>query len=80
VIVSTRGAIYDAGSATAGWDHTVPPIELVLGTALGMDVRVVTVSRTLSQTLERLAGERERFDAEFAAAEAELVRLAGELG
>jgi len=80
VIVSTRGAIYDDGSATAGWDHTVPPIELVLGTALGMDVRVVTVSRTLSQSIARLAGERERFDAELAAAEAELARLAAELG
>ena len=80
VIVSSRGAIYDRGSATAGWDHAVPPLEIVLGTALGMELHVVTVSRTLSASVPRLAGERERFEAELTAAQAELVELAARLG
>lgn len=80
VIVATRGASYDPGSPTADWDHTVPPLRLVLGEALGMDVRVITASRTLADTVPFLAAERERAHAELEAATGEAVRLAGELG
>jgi len=79
VIVSSRGATYDAGSATADWDHTVPPIEIILGTALGMELDVVTVSRTLSRTVPTMAGERDRFDAELSAAEQRLDELAASI-
>ncbi|MCL2515387.1 MAG: NAD(P)H-dependent oxidoreductase [Microbacteriaceae bacterium] len=80
VIVSSRGGVYDVGTASADWDHTLPPIGLILGSALGMEVHVVTVSRTLSGAVPGLAGERDRFADELAAAEAELVELAGKLG
>lgn len=80
VVVTTRGsAAYDEGSPTAHWDHVLPPLRLVLGDALGMRLEEVAVSRTLSQTLPSLAGERDRFDAEFAAASRRLVELASQL-
>ena len=79
VIVTTRGATYDAGTRTAGWDHVVPPLQLVLGEALGMTVHVVVVTRTLSTSVPALAGEREEFEREYAAAETELRGLAASL-
>ncbi|NQX12367.1 NAD(P)H-dependent oxidoreductase [Microbacteriaceae bacterium VKM Ac-2855] len=68
VIVTSRGATYDAGSPTEGWDHVVPPLSLVLGNSLGMEVRVIATSRTLADTVPAMAAERERADAELAAA------------
>src|SRR4051812_14225575 len=47
VIVTARGASYDVGSPTEGWDHAVPPLQLVLGNALGMRVHVIAVNLTL---------------------------------
>ncbi len=79
VIVSSRGAIYDVDTATATWDHTVPPLELILGTALGMELHIVTVSRTLSTSVPSMAGEQGRYEEELAAAEAQLRELAGAL-
>jgi len=76
VIVTTRGAIYDEGTPSAGWDHVVPPLQIVLGTALGMRVEVVVVTRTLSTSVAALVGERDAFEREFAAAGDELRRLA----
>lgn len=68
VIVTSRGASYDAGSATEGWDHGVPAVELILGASLGMTVSVIATSLTLAQTSPLFAAQRERADAEFAAA------------
>jgi hypothetical protein len=44
-----------------------------------MDVRVVTVSRTLSTSTALLAAERDRYEAELTAAETALVELAATL-
>ncbi|GAA4189792.1 NAD(P)H-dependent oxidoreductase [Gryllotalpicola kribbensis] len=79
VIVTTRGAIYDQGSATENWDHTVPPLRIILESALGMRVETVAVSRTLALSVPAMAGERAAFDAEYAAAQRELARLAAAL-
>ena len=68
VIVSSRGASYDAGSPTEGWDHAVPMLELILGTALGMSVEVITTSLTLAETVPALAPQLDRSRAELAAA------------
>jgi FMN-dependent NADH-azoreductase len=68
VVVSSRGASYDAGSPTDGWDHAVPMLELVLGFALGMTVEVITTSLTLAETVPALAPELGRSRAELAAA------------
>ena len=38
VIISSRGGVYDPGSPNADWDHTVPPLKIILGDELGMDV------------------------------------------
>ncbi|MFC4242119.1 FMN-dependent NADH-azoreductase [Gryllotalpicola reticulitermitis] len=76
VIVTTRGATYDEGSPTATWDHVVPPLQIVLGEALGMRVEVVVVTRTLSTSVAGLAGERGAFEREYTAAADELRRLA----
>jgi FMN-dependent NADH-azoreductase len=68
VVVSSRGATYDAGSPTEGWDHGVPVLQIILGASLAMDVHVVQTSATLADRLADLADLRERADAEFAAA------------
>jgi FMN-dependent NADH-azoreductase len=68
VIVSSRGASYDAGSSTDGWDHAIPVLKLILGTALGMTVEVITTSLTLAETVPALADQRGRGRAELSAA------------
>ncbi|WP_213815442.1 FMN-dependent NADH-azoreductase [Glaciihabitans sp. dw_435] len=68
VIATSRGGSYDAGSATADWDHAVPVLELILGTALGMETSVITTSLTLAETVPALAEDLERSRTEFAEA------------
>jgi FMN-dependent NADH-azoreductase len=68
VVVSSRGASYDPGSPTDGWDHAVPMLDLILGTALGMTVEVITTSLTLAETVPALAPQLDRSRAELAAA------------
>jgi FMN-dependent NADH-azoreductase len=68
VVVSSRGASYDAGSPREGWDHAVPVLELILGSALGMTVEVIATSLTLAETVPALAPELDRSHAELAAA------------
>ncbi|WP_375387480.1 FMN-dependent NADH-azoreductase [uncultured Amnibacterium sp.] len=70
VLVTTRGAAYDPGTPTAGWDHTVPPLQLILGDSLGMRVAVIEVNLTLSDFVPALADQAERAAAELATAEA----------
>ncbi len=76
VIVSASGAAYDPGTPSAEWDHVVPPLRIVLGDALGMDVHVVTVRLTLAGRLPDLAPLLPRAESELRAAESELDRLA----
>jgi FMN-dependent NADH-azoreductase len=82
VVVSSRGASYDAGSPTDGWDHAIPVLELILGTAMGMTLEVITTSLTLAETVPALAPQLDRSRAELAAAHAAAAaaarRLAGE--
>src|SRR6201996_1178747 len=68
VVVSSRGASYDAGSPTDGWDHAVPMLQLIQGAALGMTVEVITTSLTLAERVPALAPQLERSRAELAAA------------
>jgi FMN-dependent NADH-azoreductase len=68
VVVASRGVSYDAGSPTDGWDHAVPVLELILGTALGMAVEVISTSLTLADTVPALAPQLDRSRAELAAA------------
>jgi FMN-dependent NADH-azoreductase len=68
VVVSSRGASYDPGSPTDGWDHEVPVLQLILGTALGLAVEVITTNLTLAETVPALAPELDRSRAELAAA------------
>ncbi len=68
VIATSRGAVYDAGTPSEGWDHTVPPLRLVLGSALGMDVTVIETSLTLADSVPAMADQQARAAAELAAA------------
>ena len=81
VIVTSRGGIYDAGSRQDGWDHAVPPLQLILGDALGMDTEVIVTTRTLAYFIPGLADERERahdeLDAAIEAARSAARRLSG---
>jgi FMN-dependent NADH-azoreductase len=76
VLVTSRGAVYDAGMPTEGWDHTIPPLQLILGNSLGMAVSVIAVNLTLSDFVPALADQRPRAEAELAAAKEEAARLA----
>ena len=80
VVVRTRGAVYDEGTATAGWDHGTPALQLVLGTALGMDVTVVTADLTLAEFVPALSTQVGRAREELAAAHRRAAELADELG
>jgi FMN-dependent NADH-azoreductase len=80
VIVTSRGASYDPGTDTATFDHTVPPLEIVLGTAFGMSVEVITASLALAETVPALADQRDRAAREFADAQARAAELAETLG
>ena len=68
VIVTARGAVYDPGTPTEGWDHAVPVLQLILGKSLGMEVTVITTSLTLADTVPSLAEFQERGKAELDAA------------
>lgn len=80
VIISSRGGIYDPGSANEDWDHTVPPLQIILGSALGMEVSVIKISRTLSDVVPGLAAEADRAAAELQAAHADAAALARKIG
>jgi len=77
VLLTARGAIYDAGTPTEHDDHAIPPLRLVLGTAFGMDVHVVATSRTVADRVPELG--LPQAEAEFAAATAEASRLGATL-
>ena len=68
VVATSRGIAYDAGSPTEGWDHNTPVLELILGTAFGMNVEVITANYTLADRVPELASQVERARAELAAA------------
>jgi len=79
VVVSSRGATYDAGTPTETWDHGVPVLQIILGASLAMDVHVVQTSATLADRLPELAELKDRSVAEFEAAKAAARKLATEL-
>lgn len=76
VIISSRGGVYDPGTPTADWDHTIPPIKIILGDALGMEVSPILISRTLSVTVPDMAGELQQFNTELLAAHERAAELA----
>ncbi|MDN5915301.1 MAG: NAD(P)H-dependent oxidoreductase [Pseudonocardia sp.] len=80
VVITSRGAVYDEGTPTAGWDHAVPALELVLGTALGMSVSVITTNLTLAEKVPTLADQVGRSRDELAAAHRAAAELAARLG
>lgn len=80
VVVSSRGAGYAPGSATAGLDHTVPPLELVLGRSFGMTVEVVTLELMLAGRVPAMADLQGTATAQREAAVARVQELARALG
>jgi FMN-dependent NADH-azoreductase len=80
VIVTSRGASYDPGSPTDGWDHEVPALRLILGTALGMNVTVIATNLTLAETVPALANQIDRSRRELVEAHEAAAALARELG
>jgi FMN-dependent NADH-azoreductase len=79
VIVTSRGGAYDEGTPSAGWDHAVPVLELILGKAFGMSTSVITASLTLAETNPSLAGQVDRSRAEFEQARLDAAAMAREL-
>jgi FMN-dependent NADH-azoreductase len=79
VVVSSRGASYDSGGEQASWDHTVPPLELVLGRSFGMTVSVITLQLTLAERVPEMADLRGQATAEADAARSYAEELAGRI-
>jgi FMN-dependent NADH-azoreductase len=79
VVVSSRGASYDSGGEQASWDHTVPPLELVLGRSFGMAVSVITLQLTLAERVPEMADLRGQAAAEADAARSYAEELAARL-
>jgi FMN-dependent NADH-azoreductase len=79
VVVSSRGASYDSGGEQASWDHTVPPLELVLGRSFGMSVSVITLQLTLADRVPAMADLRGQAEAEADAARSYAEELAGRI-
>lgn len=65
VVISARGASYDEGTPTEGWDHGSAALQLVLGASIGMEVEIVATSRTLADRIPDLgaAQAEEEFEA-----------------
>ncbi|MBA8793133.1 FMN-dependent NADH-azoreductase [Friedmanniella endophytica] len=79
VLISTAGGTYDAGTPTEDWNHAIPPLQIILGDALGMDVSVIRCTRTLADRVPGLAPEVDRAAAEFETARQEAVAIAQRL-
>lgn len=77
VVVSARGASYDAGSPSESWDHGSAALKIVLGESLGMDFTVIATSRTLADIVPALGVEAAA--GEFTAARARVRELASTL-
>ena len=76
IVATSRGAVYDVGMPSEGWDHAIPPLRLILGDALGYEVSVITTNLTLADTVPALADQQERAASELAAAKVEATQLA----
>lgn len=80
IIVSSRGGIYDAGTPDEHSDHVVPPLLIILESALGMSVETIYVSRTLAGFIPPLDGEQERAAQELADAHQRAAEIANAIG
>jgi FMN-dependent NADH-azoreductase len=80
VVVTSRGGSYDAHTATADWDHAVPELRLILGTALGMSVTVITASLTFAEDVPAMADQLDRAREELELAHTEAAAAGSRLG
>lgn len=80
VLVSTRGGVYDAGTATEFDDHALPALRLILASALGMTVETIVATRTLSERFGAPADEVAKQHQELAAAHDSAAQAARRLG
>jgi FMN-dependent NADH-azoreductase len=80
VLVSTRGGVYDSGTATEFDDHALPALRLILASALGMTVETIVATRTLSERFGAPADEVAKQHQELAAAHDSAERSARRLG
>lgn len=80
VIISPRGNRYGPGTPDFGADHTVPQLEQVLGTAMGMAVSVVTVDLTLASRVPALGPLIADAEDALAHARSDVADLAERLG
>ena len=79
IVTSSGDGGYGSGGGNEGKDHSVPPIELVLGTSLGMQVTVIGAEFTLAPLLDVLAERRPQAEANLDAARIALTGLAASL-
>ena len=80
VLVSTRGGVYDPGTATEFNDHALPALTLILANALGMTVETIVATRTFNERFGAPADEVAKQNRELAAAHESALHAAHCLG
>jgi FMN-dependent NADH-azoreductase len=75
VVVTSQGMTYDEGP-TAGQDHAVPVLELVLGTAMGMTVTTLVTRYAIAGRIPQLAEQARQGETEHARLLAEMPEVA----
>jgi FMN-dependent NADH-azoreductase len=80
VVAASHGMAYDEGLPTAGQDHGVPVLELVLGTSMGMTVTPLVARYAVAGRIPQLRAQAEQGEAEFAALLTEAAELGRSLG
>jgi FMN-dependent NADH-azoreductase len=78
VVISSRGLVYTPGTAEESLDHTIPPLTQVLGTALGMQVEVVTDDLTLVGRIPDLDSKSTQAAEARRSSETRVLQLAGQ--
>lgn len=79
VVVASQGMAYDEGLPTAGQDHAVPVLELILGEALGMSLTVLTSRYAVAHRIADMDALAAQGESEFHEALRAAAALAPEL-
>ncbi len=76
IVVTSRGDQYGPGTPDELIDHQIPPLQQVLGVALGMDVTFVRAELTLASRVPAMASWVDTSQSNKATAQHEVVDLA----
>jgi FMN-dependent NADH-azoreductase len=79
VVVTSQGMAYDEGQPTAGRDHAVPVLELILGDAMGMSLTVLVSRYAVAHLIVGMEAVAAQGEAEYQQVLLEATALAPQL-